>query len=355
MSTLRRAELDAFVRGAMLLGSGGGGDAALYSYQLATLLPDDGVELIPLAEAVAGGLGQVAPIGMIGATSVLSEKLPHGGEIGEAIAALQRWTGRTVEAVMPVEAAGLNAALAVAAACELGLPLVDCDLMGRALPRFDQLSLVAAQPELLRCAALCEPGGQLLIVDHSSPAELERTVRSHVANAGGWAGAAFGPVAATDLVGRVCEGTLERALMLGRSLSGTEDAGATAVTLGGRFLAAGRVIDVRRPAVTSAQFGRGSFAVTDRGGPVLRIEAENEYLVAFLDGEPVVSCPELICVLDRRTAESIAVERLRAGDDVQVIALPGPIWWTSSSDRVATVGPRAFGIDLDPVLLGAAR
>jgi hypothetical protein len=122
-----------------------------------------------------------------------------------------------------------------------------------------------------------------------------------------------------------------------------------AQALGGVLLGAGRVVDVARGPVRHPN--RGRFAVVGRTGPVLRIEAENEYLLVLADGEPVVSCPELVLVLDRRTARPIAVDRLRFGDDVQVLALPGPSWWWEEPERLLSVAPRAFGIDLDPVRL----
>lgn len=349
---LQPRDLEPFVLGAVLLGSGGGGEASLYLPRLQAALPADGVELLSLAEATTRGLRMVVAVGMIGATSVLTEKLPHGGEIGEAVAAAQRWSGQDIDALIPVEAAGLNAALAVAAAVELGLPLVDADLMGRALPRFDQLSIVVEAPELLRSAALSEPGGQVLVIDRSSPVGLERTVRAYVSHAGGWAAAAFGPVSTAVLQGRSCEGTLARALDLGRrlrSLADPSDADLVARTLGGIPLAAGRVLEIER--LPTLSFTRASIAVLDRSGPLLRIEAENEYLVAVRDGEPVVTCPEILVVLDRRTGRPISVDQLRVGDDVQVVALPGPSWWREDPTRLGAVSPRAFGIDLPPVLL----
>jgi DUF917 family protein len=91
--------------------------------------------------------------------------------------------------------------------------------------------------------------------------------------------------------------------------------------------------------------------VAVEGGGVLRVEAENEYLLAILDGEPVASCPDLLCLLDRRTAEPIAVDGLRPGDDVLAVVLPGPRWWRAAPERLAHVGPRAFGLDCDPILL----
>jgi DUF917 family protein len=351
---LRPVDVDAFLLGASLLGSGGGGEAGVWAHRVRAALPAGGMELLSLDDAQDRGLGWVAPVGMVGATSVLVEKLPHGGEIAEAVGASRRWNGLPVDALMPVEAAGLNAALAVTAAAELDLPLLDVDLMGRALPRFDQLSLVVTGSRAIRSAALAETGGQVIVLDHSTPSMLERTVRAYVSVAGGWAGASFGPVPVAELAGRSCEGTLARAVRLGRALeevssSGDSEPAAVAHALGGTVLGAGRVVDVARGPVR--QPSRSRFAVAARTGPVLRIEAENEYLLVLVDGEPAVSCPELILVLDRRTARPIAVDRLRSGDDVQVLALPGPTWWWESPERLEAVGPRAFGLDLDPVRL----
>jgi DUF917 family protein len=356
---LRPEDVDAFLLGATLLGSGGGGEARVWSHRVRSSLPAGGMPLLSLEDAQNRGLGRVAVVGMVGATSVLVEKLPHGGEIAEAVGASRRWNGWPVEALMPVEAAGLNAALAVAAAAELDLPLLDVDLMGRALPRFDQLSLVVAGSDTIRSAALAESGGQVLVLDHSTPSMLERAVRAYVSVAGGWAGASFGPVQVSELAGRSCEGTLTRAVRLGQALESVtgSEASTTAViapsvvaqALGGLVLGAGRVVEVDRGLVP--HLNRSRFTVAARTGPVLRIEAENEYLLVLVDGEPAVTCPELILVLDRRTARPIAVDRLRSGDDVQVIALPGPTWWWEAPERLLSVGPRAFGIDLDPVRL----
>jgi DUF917 family protein len=67
----------------------------------------------------------------------------------------------------------------------------------------------------------------------------------------------------------------------------------------------------------------------------------------------VVSTPDLVCVLDRRTLQPIAVESIRSGDEVLVLALPGPDWW-QRADRITHVGPEAFGLACEPRLLGAS-
>nr|WP_051580952.1 DUF917 domain-containing protein [Pseudonocardia acaciae] len=352
---LRPEDVDAFVVGLALLGSGGGGDALPYRQALRTALPADGLEL---HDPAALGDGPVLPVGMIGATRMYAEKLPGGQEIPRAVRALARWTGVEPVAVMPYEGAGLNGALATMAAAQLGLPLVDADLMGRALPRLDQISR-AVEGGAVTPFAMCDPGGQTVLVDSVDPVGLERTARAFVAHGGGWAGTAMVAEPARALGRTACVGTLGRALRVGRAHLGLPEKAApehVAEVLGGRLLGTGRVADISRQ--RSASFGRASITVLaaragrdGAGGAVLRLEAENEYLLVLCDGEPAASCPDLLCVLDRRTATPIAVDSLRPGDDVMVLALPGPPWWRESRRRLRRVGPRAFGLGCDPVLL----
>jgi DUF917 family protein len=123
-----------------------------------------------------------------------------------------------------------------------------------------------------------------------------------------------------------------------------------ATALGGRLLASGRVVEVTRHGPPS-RFGRGTVAVHDTAsGTVLRIEMENEYLLALADGAVVATTPDVLCVLDGRTGEPIQCDRIRAGGKVDVAQLPAAPFWRRPA-VIERVGPRAFGLDTDPVLL----
>jgi DUF917 family protein len=343
-SVLRAADVDALGVGLRLLGSGGGGDPEVFGSTLRRALEGAELELHAPEEF---GEAPVVAVGMLGGTRMFAEKLPSGAEFVEAVRAQARWTGVEPRAVMASEAAGLNGALAVVAAVALGLPLIDADLMGRALPRVDQFTR-AVDGGALAPFVMVDPGGRTVLLDDTDPVALERVIRVIIAQGGGWAGCAFAPVPASAVRHDSCLGSLARALALGRAHAAAAPGG-IAAALGGRALAAGRAVEIARHA--SATFGRAGITVLDDAGPVLRLEAENEYLLALLDGEPVASCPDLLCVLDRRTSAPIAVDALRVGDDVRVVALPGPAWWRAYPARLAHVGPRAFGLDCDPVLL----
>ena len=56
----------------------------------------------------------------------------------------------------------------------------------------------------------------------------------------------------------------------------------------------------------------------------VELDFQNEWIVAWRDGEPVAMSPDLICVLDSVTGEAVGTETIRYGQRVTVIALPPP-------------------------------
>ena len=343
---LTAADVTALVVGVSLLGSGGGGDAMTFARVLRHRLGPGTLRLHSPSE-LAGEV--VVPVGVVGATSVFVEKLPGGHELTGAVRAVCRWTGVDATAVMALEAGGLNGVAGLVAALELDVPFLDADLMGRALPRLDQLTWSAQGTPVP--AALCEPGGQVVVVDGASPAALERTARAFLAQSGGWAAIALRPVPVPVATRDAVTGSLARALRLGHGHAGLPErapAGAVAAALGGDVLGVGRVRQIARlhhPLPT----GSSIHVDSSDTGHVLRIEAQNEYLLAFVDGRAVASTPDLVCVLDRRTCLPIAVDLLRTGDEVMVLVLPGPTWWREPH-RLRHVDPAAFGLDHEPVV-----
>ncbi|MFH6778975.1 DUF917 family protein, partial [Clavibacter michiganensis] len=175
-------DLPDLVSGLLLLGSGGGGDPRILAAATARQLRDAPVRGLGLDDLDADDL--VVPVGYIGSTSVLREKLPSGTELAEAVEALIRWTGTPPAALMALEMAGVNGLAPLSAASTLGLPLLDADLTGRALPRIDQSSLVVSGRAISPCA-VTEPGGRTMLLDGVAPAEVEGLLRLVIAHSSG--------------------------------------------------------------------------------------------------------------------------------------------------------------------------
>ncbi|NIH85131.1 DUF917 domain-containing protein [Amycolatopsis granulosa] len=347
------ADVPALERGVALLGSGGGGD----TMTAAALLRQHVIHgREPEVPAALDPATPVMPVGIAGSTAAFTEKLPSGSEFATAVSALERWTGARAGALMSIEIGGLNGLVPLVAAVELGLPCADADLSGRGLPRLDQLAIAAAGRGLAP-AALAEPGGQVLLLAAGPDEAIERSARTFVAGSGGWAAMAFAPVPAGELPGCAVMGSVRAALELGRRVLAageSPDPDRLAAASGGQVLAMGRVLEVSRHVGPgrhgSAGFGRGSATLTDhRTGALLRLEMENEYLLALRDGQPVASTPDVLAVVDHRTGVPVSCDTIRAGIEVDVLRLAAAPFWTDPR-RLPVLEPRAYGIDCDPVL-----
>jgi hypothetical protein len=115
----------------------------------------------------------------------------------------------------------------------------------------------------------------------------------------------------------------------------------------GRLLFRGKVQDIARRTTEGFLRGRAALeGLDDDRGRSFALGFQNEFAVGWLDGEPRITTPDLICVLDSLSGEAIGTETLRYGQRVSVVALPAPpILLTPKG--LEHVGPRAFGYDLD--------
>src|SRR4029453_10504071 len=114
-------------------------------------------------------------------------------------------------------------------------------------------------------------------------------------------------------------GSVSLAIEIGKLLgaSGENPVGRLLDRVRGVRLVEGKIIDVDRR--TTGGFVRGSVVIEGLGadaGRLLRIELQNENLVALEEGEVLAAVPDIITVLDTQTADAITTELLRYGQRV---------------------------------------
>jgi len=131
--TVSRQDLHDLAYGAALLGSGGGGDPYIGRLMVERAM-DAGqtVTVWGLDEVPDDGL--VISTAMMGAPTVMIEKLPAGTEGVQALHALEEHLGERAVATIPMECGGLNSTLPLVVAAQTGIPVLDADGMGRAFP-----------------------------------------------------------------------------------------------------------------------------------------------------------------------------------------------------------------------------
>ena len=339
--------LRAMARGCAVLGAGGGGDTYYALLQALQAAQDFGpAALVDVDELPDDGL--IMPCGGVGAPLVGLEKIEAGDEGERLRNLLQRQTGQTVIALMAGEIGGGNGLVPVTWAARMGLPVVDADGMGRAFPLVSQVTMELAG--ISPCpAVMTDERGNVVVFRAISGNWVERLERAAAAEFGGMGSAADFPLTAAQAREATVRGSVSQAIRIGEAAASSAGSPVAAViAAAGAFrLVGGKVLDVRRE--VSGGFMRGSVIIEGLGedaGRLIRLELQNEHLVALERGRLLASVPDLITVLDSETADAVSADRIRYGQRVVVIAFGcDPIWRTERG--ITAAGPRAFGYDFD--------
>jgi DUF917 family protein len=343
---ITRDDIAPLAAGAAVFGTGGGGAVHTTQLSVETAIEHYGpVRLVTVDEL--GPDDAVILLSGIGAPSVGIEMLGASAQVHTLIVEVERIIGRPVTAVMAAEIGGSNGVAPVGWAASLGVAVLDADGMGRAFPKSTMISMnVAGLPS--EFAVMGDVVGNVSVLRTLDMEWLERHARAFTIAAGGIAIGAHYLLTAETAPGAVIEGTVSRAIQVGRRLLASADPVVDiADELGADVLAGGKVIDIER--LTEGGFTRGSVTIQGIGidrDRLLRVEIQNENLVVIEDGEIVVSVPDLITIVDTETGEAISTELLRFGQRVSVLAWScDPLWRTERGLELA--GPQAFGYDLD--------
>ena len=367
-------DTEALAIGAGILGTGGGGSAYLNRLRLDNEIRKRGrdVDIVQAEDVPDEAL--VCAVGGMGAPTVSNEKLQAGNEIATAVRALEDHLRRKIYAIVIGEIGGGNAIGPMVAALQCGLPVVDGDGMGRAFPELDMDTFMiyglAPAPFVLADSH----GNVAIFTRIRSAKQAEDFARRLTIEMGGSAALVMPVMTGAELKATVIRDTVSLAKRIGETVldcraRSIEPAETVAELCNGRVLFSGKIIDVERRTVQGFARGkliisafasqhppnslgilppvrRGDRGGTSRGVAQLRIDFQNENLIARGNGQVVCAVPDLITLVSLDDGEAIGTESLRYGLRVAVLAMPAPKE-LKTPEALAVVGPRAFGYDLE--------
>ena len=342
--------------GATLLGAGGGGETYLAELQLQQAIERGArFQLVDVADVAPDAL--VAGCGWMGAPTVQKEKYANGSEAERGLEALEQLMNRDVDAVFPIEIGGQNGLSPFLLAAARGIPVVDCDGMGRAFPEAQMVTFnmygCSSSP-----AVFTDDKGNCLVMHATTNEEEERLGRQIAIAMGGHCHVIDYPMSGLQLQQYAVPRTITTALGIGRSLrtarGNRQDAFRTLFNYlattrhyrHARLLLDGKIVDVDRRTLDG--FAKGRVILEARNGARMEVEFQNENLIARCGGKAVATVPDIIAIMDRETADALNTENLRYGQRVRVIGISAPPI-LRSREALALVGPRAFGLDVDYV------
>lgn len=352
---IRLEQLEDFARGAAFLGTGGGGDP-----YIGRLLAKHAMQTCGEPEIIAAtdlsDNDWVFPIAMLGAPTVLVEKGACGDDIDVALKQMAAEVGAMPKALIPFEIGGVNSCIPLVAAARSGLPVVNADGMGRAFPELQMVSFnvygVSASPVIIVDEHLNN-----WTVRTSGAKTTEDFVRAIAIQAGLSVVVACFPMRGHEIKKFTVPNTMTLALGIGQAIAAGRRSGDPVNELVSYLrttdyynqsyvLFDGKITDLQRE--TKTGFSIGTCLLTELEDPkrVMEIQFQNENLVARINGRTVAIVPDLICIVDRETAEPITTEGLRYGQRVKVVgASIADILRTPEALKI--MGPREFGLDED--------
>ncbi len=344
---LEESDLLPLSLGAALLGTGGGGNPYIGMLRARELLRGGAsVEVLPL-EAV-GDEDDIGSVGGIGAPVVGVEKIKQGQECLRALRGVEEAAKVRVSALISAEVGGSNSIEPILTAAYAGLPVVDGDGMGRAFPEVQMSTFFIYGLDPSPGAIADDKGNVVIFRQVVDMFWLERFARHIAVDMGAGAGFATAPMKGAYVKKVAVPGTLTQALEIGRTILEARAKRRNVVErllakTGASLFFTGKIADVRREL-------RGGFAIGearltglgDYAGAEARVAIQNENLVLYVDGAPVIMVPDLIVNLELETGEPITTEMLRYGQKLAVIGIPAhDLMKTPQALRI--VGPKSFG------------
>ena len=356
MRTIGIQEIEDIALGAALLGAGGGGDPYVGKLVAMGAVKECGpVTLLDPEEVPDDAL--VVPIAMMGAPTVLGEKGIGGSEYQTLYNMVSQFFGKKIYAFMPIEAGGVNSMLPIAACARLGLPLVDCDGMGRAFPELQMVTFtiggMSATP-----MALTDEKGNSVIFETITNKWTEELARAVTMSCGGSVSVSLYPMTGAQMKAYSVKNIVTRSQKLGEAIRTVKNC-ADDVTPEEHFLQfsegyklfKGKIADVLRETRGAFNFGKVVLeGIGECKGHQAYVEFQNENLTATVDGKILATTPDLICLVDTETFTPVTTDALKYGKRVLVVGLKCFEMWRTPAG-IDLVGPRYFGCDTDYIPL----
>ncbi|NLC64005.1 MAG: DUF917 domain-containing protein [Thermoanaerobacterales bacterium] len=360
-------EVRDFVRGCTLYGSGGGGLAENGLDSLLTELragkeigwvdvndiADDAITVCPFL------MGSIAPHTPevkkeMEGFGLTDSKYTEKQRIAESIKELSKYMGKKIDAVVPLELGGASTPGGIAAGLVNGLPAVDGDYTGRAIPEIPQTTPYLHGIPLWPLSVVDEFGNVSVIKHAINYRIVERIGKQISAAAYGLTGDTGFLMTGKEMKKAIIPGTLTECYELGKMIREAREAGedpvkAVADKLEGWILIKGKV--TKKETEDKLGYYWGTHTIEGSGeyaGQVMKIWFKNENHVAWNNDKVVATSPDMITVVSSKDGEPITNPKLKVGDEVAVLGIKARSMFRTEKG-VGILGPRYFGFDFDYV------
>lgn len=361
MRKLTKQELMDFIYGAHIYGTGGGG-----SIQGAMSMLEEAMEMgipfklvntseVPDDDIVA------CPYGVGGGVSDeirrRFESLPRLSRrevVNMAVEALEGYLGKDISGFVLGELGSSNSFIAMYMAALTGRYTVDGDVVGRSVPEVPHSTFNICDVPITPFVIVTPFGDVMLVPRVLNDSRAEDIDRFMAVASGGGVTVIDHPVEGRKLRESIVVDTVTKSIEVGRSIREALERDSNPIkalieSTGGYILFRGEIEGVEREGRDGFLWGetmiKGVDAFQDK---MYKIWFKNENLVSWLDGEPHVTCPDLISIVDAETAQGLSNwgADLAEGRNVVVVGMKAPDMFRRGRG-LEILCPRYFGFDIE--------
>jgi len=350
------------LEGALWMGTGGGGSFDEGMTKLKKAL-DDGLPLqwvetdeIPddVWTVTVGLHGSIAPLSPETLREIARNGLTETREwyLVKAVKELAEFLGHDFKCLVPAELGPDSVAIPLAVGAYLGIPVVDGDYIGRAVPEEAQSTYCLHEKQSNLFAGVDRWGNIIFVKNAVNTHTLERMAKMLAVASYGDIAVATTPLIAEEMKKILIPGTLSQCLRIGQTLrasrkNGRDPIDAVVELIAGWRLFDGTVISLKIEDRDGYFFGDVRIkGAGEYQGQTLDLWFKNENQVSWLNGSPWICSPDLLSLVYKESGRGIYNADLKEGDEVTAIGMKGvEAFRTEAGLNLA--GPRHFGFDID--------
>ncbi len=311
---IRSELLPYLVRGAALLGSGGGQnpEVLLKSVEMA-IKNSRALSLVDVDSLEDDAL--IVPVEYMGAPDPNLPLVLDGQDVEALIKRVEIRFAKKVDAILTGEIGGANGLVGVLIAARLGLPLIDGDNVGRALPmlQMNTPSLFGVKPTP---AFLAGHGGKTIVeIDTPDVQTLEALCRSLSKNFGGNAAFIFNIMQGFEAKKAIARKTISKAIQLGKNFSEGKSIGTII----------GQGIIERVELERATGFLRGKIEII-ADESVFTVDVCNEFMGLRNNNCVLALAPDIISLISH-DQKVITSDSASIGMSVSIVQLDAPKIW----------------------------
>ncbi len=346
-------DIEKFVLGATVLGTGGGGNPREGLGYLKECLRLRGyIEIRDISELPRKGY-IVVPyfVGSIAPTAKTKKRIVFEKPIEHAFSIMREVIDEEIVAVAPTEIGGGNTAIAIYIGCSLGIPTVDGDLLGRAAPELHQSTAnifgVPMYPSVIVTST-----GNVVIVKRFSDIDDYESIARYLSILDGRSAAVVDTPMPIDVAEKILvRGSLSLCYRIGEAIIESRNRGydpvrGVAKVLDGWIIFRGIVSRYTWSNEGGFLIGEAEVKGIDMWeGKTLKSWIKNEHIFLWIDNKPIVMPPDIASFL-LCDGTPITNSDLSEGMKVNVIAARAPSVWRTARG-LELFGPRRFGLNYE--------